>query len=206
MREVKPKIAIVDYGVGNLMSIRMGVERAGGHPIITRSMDEALEADALILPGVGAFKPAISFLQARRERLLKALRGGLPLLGICLGMQLLFQESVEGGLTQGLGIFPGRIVELPENVKKPHMGWNSIKILRETPILEGIRSGEYFYFVHSYVARELGGFTLATASYGVEFPAVVGEGNVYGTQFHPEKSGVQGLKILKNFVHNVCGK
>lgn len=199
----KPKIAIVDYGVGNLMSIRMGIKRAGGNSTITGSLKEALEADAIVLPGVGAFKPAMDFLQPHKDELLKSLSEGKPLLGICLGMQLLFKESLEKGLTSGLRLFQSRIVELPGRVKKPHMGWNSVKILRNNPLLEGVKSGEYFYFVHSYVAETLGDYTLATTNYGIEFPAVIGDGKIYGTQFHPEKSGPQGLKILKNFVWRI---
>ena len=199
----KPSIAIVDYGVGNLMSIRIGVERAGGLPTITGSLEEALEADGLILPGVGAFKPAMSFLQPHRERLLQALREGKPLLGICLGMQLLFEESLEKGLTRGLGLLKGKVVELPSGVKKPHMGWNTVKIVRGNPLLEGVKSNEYFYFVHSYVAEAEGEAVLATTIYGVEFPAVVGLDRTFGTQFHPEKSGPAGLRILKNFVWRV---
>ncbi len=199
-----PRVAIVDYGVGNLMSIRMGVERAGGLPKITANMDEALEADAIILPGVGAFKPAMRFLQPYRDRLIEALKGGKPLLGICLGMQLLFDESLEGGLTKGLGIFRGRVVPLPRGVRTPHMGWNSLKILRDNPLLEGVENGEYFYFVHSYYPDTVGNHILALTEYGVEFPAVVGEGKIYGTQFHPEKSGPQGLRILKNFVGRIA--
>jgi len=199
----KPKIAIVDYGVGNLMSIKMGIERAGGNSVITSSLNEALEADAIVLPGVGAFKPAMSFLQPYKDKLLNALKEGKPLLGICLGMQLLFEESLEKGLTPGLKFFKGKVVELPKGVKKPHMGWNSIKIVREAPLLEGVKTGEYFYFVHSYVAETPEEYSLATTDYGIEFPAVVGAGKVYGTQFHPEKSGLQGLKILKNFVWRV---
>jgi len=199
----KPSIAIVDYGVGNLMSIRMGVERAGGLPTTTKSLEEALEADGLILPGVGAFKPAMNFLQPHRERLLQALREGKPLLGICLGMQLLFEESLEKGLTRGLGLLKGKVVELPGGVKKPHMGWNTVKIVKENPLLEGVKNNEYFYFVHSYVVEAEGEAVLATTTYGVEFPAVVGFNRTFGTQFHPEKSGPAGLRILKNFVWRV---
>ncbi|RLI28565.1 imidazole glycerol phosphate synthase subunit HisH [Candidatus Bathyarchaeota archaeon] len=198
-----PKVAILDYGVGNLLSIKMGIQRGGGIPHITRDLKEALTLDALILPGVGAFKPAMSFLQPYKDKLLEALDEGKPLLGICLGMQLLFSESLEGGLTPGLNIFKGRIVPLPEGVKKPHMGWNSVKILRENPLLQGIPDGEYFYFVHSYYPETSGSHVLASTSYGVDFPCVVGEGKIFGTQFHPEKSGPQGLRILKNFIGRI---
>jgi glutamine amidotransferase len=168
----------------------------------------------VILPGVGAFAPAIERLeQLGLSAVLKEIASqNKPLLGICLGMQLLFEEGHEGGLvSRGLGLLPGRVREMGPGIKLPHMGWNTIKIVRQDPLLRGIKDGQYFYFVHSYQA-ELGGNSslsqeslLARATYGQVFPAVVGRNSVWGTQFHPEKSSSQGLQILSNFVDIVYG-
>ena len=205
MSRREPKIAIIDYGVGNLMSVRVGISRAGGEPFITGDVKEALEADAVVLPGVGAFRPAMQILEPYRKEILEAVREGKPFLGICLGMQLYFEESLEKGMTSGLKLIRGRIIPLPENVKRPHIGWNSIKIVKESKLLSGVRNGEYFYFVHSYYADAPAEATVAETEYGVSFPSVIEYGSLYGTQFHPEKSGPQGLRILKNFVEVASG-
>lgn len=205
MSKRKPKIAIVDYGVGNLMSVRVGIDRAGGEPLVTGDIVEALDADGVVLPGVGAFKPAMQILEPYKDRILRAVRERKPFLGICLGMQLYFEESLEEGVTSGLGLIKGRIVPLPGNVKRPHMGWNSIRIVRESRLLSRVKDGEYFYFVHSYYADAPSKVTVAETEYGVCFPSVIEYENLYGTQFHPEKSGPQGLRILKNFVGVVSG-
>jgi glutamine amidotransferase len=205
MTWAKPKIAIVDYGVGNLMSIKVSVERANGIPIITSDLQEALKADAIVFPGVGAFRPAMNVLEPYKNEILKAIGEGKPFLGICLGMQLYFEESLERGVTRGLGLIKGRVVSLPENVKRPHMGWNNIQIIRQGKLLQQIRDGEYFYFVHSYYAEAPANVVTAETIYGGKIPAVIEVGNLYGTQFHPEKSGVQGLKVLKNFIRVASG-
>jgi len=199
-----PKIAIVDYGVGNLRSVKNGLERAGAETTITHSPREIANSDALILPGVGAFIPAVKNLQPIKREVLNLVGEGKPLLGICLGMQLLFSRSYEGGVTEGLNFFEGEIVPLPNTVKTPHMGWNALEIVKDNLLLSGIEDGAYVYFVHSYVpkvkdTRDVVAYT----DYGVRFPSVIASGNVYATQFHPEKSSDNGLRILKNFVEIV---
>lgn len=196
----RPRIGIIDYGVGNLMSASKALELAGATPIITGRVEEALSLDALFLPGVGAFHPAMQALNPHQDVLKKALGEGKPLFGVCLGMELLFAESLEGGLGRGLGLFGGLVEELPPTVKRPHMGWNTIQIQKPHPILEGVGDGSYFYFVHSYYAKTETSGVIATTDYGWRFPVVVAEGKVFGTQFHPEKSGRAGLRILRNFI------
>jgi len=201
---MRPRIAILDYGVGNLRSVQKGLEHQGADAFITDRIEELRESDAVVLPGVGAFADAMARLRPF-EAELKALAVEKPILGICLGMQLLFQESEEGGLHRGLGLIEGRVVRLPKGLKAPHMGWNSLALLREGPLLKGIRGGEEFYFVHSYYAKTPAEAVLATTEYGLEIPAVVALGQIFGVQFHPEKSGGAGLTILKNFVSLASG-
>lgn len=194
---MKPKIAILDYGIGNLRSVERGLAHSGALPVVTRDKKVIVESDAVVLPGVGAFCDAMKNL----EKLEDAVREiDVPMLGICLGMQMYFTESEENGLHRGLDMMKGAVVLLPKNVKTPQMGWNSIKIKKKSRLLEGIKDGEYFYFVHSYYAKPKENVTIATTRYGIEFPAVVEKNNIYATQFHPEKSGKAGLKILENFV------
>jgi len=160
------------------------------------------EAGAVVLPGVGAFQGGMSSLRTRGflEPLQRWIESGKPLLGICLGFQLLCGESEEFGLHQGLNFFPGRVKRFPSGLKVPHMGWNSIRIEREIPLLQGIPQGSYFYFVHSYYLDGTDpSLVAATTEYGIPFPSVVGCGALYATQFHPEKSQRWGLRILKNF-------
>jgi glutamine amidotransferase len=199
---VKPKIAILDYGIGNLRSVERGLAYGGAAAMITSDAEVIESSDALVLPGVGAFCDAIKQLQ-KFEKILK--KNKKPVLGICLGMQLLFTESEEDGLHRGLNLMQGRVVKLPKSVKIPQMGWNSIDIKRKGALLEGIKDGEYFYFVHSYYAAPEEDVTIATAEYGVKFAAVVEKGNIYAAQFHPEKSGAAGLRVLKNFIDIVKG-
>jgi len=195
------RIAIVDYGVGNLHSIRRGLELAGAQTKVTHEPAEIAAADAIVLPGVGAFKSAMQELGANLDMLRQAVSAGRPLLGICLGMQLLLTWSEEDGHTEGLGLIPGEVVKLPHIQKVPHMGWNSLKIEREHPFLAGIQSDTHVYFVHSYFVRpEDEATVLATTVHGIKFPAVVARGSVIGTQFHPEKSGAAGLQMIRNFV------
>lgn len=196
---MRPRIAILDYGVGNLRSVQKGLEHQGADAFITEKIEALRDSDAVILPGVGAFADAMARL-GPFEAELKAQAMEKPLLGICLGMQLLFQESEEGGLHRGLGLLEGKVARLPPGLKIPHMGWNSLALAGKSPLLRGIKSGEEFYFVHSYYARSLPEVVLATTEYGLEIPAVVARGRIFGVQFHPEKSGGAGLTILKNFV------
>ena len=195
-------ISIVDYGIGNLRSVQKALEYIGLEGIITSDKESILNSQGIILPGVGAFPDAMDNLKAQGLDLIlkEAKDANKPILGICLGMQLLFDESDEIRLCQGLGFIPGKIKKLYGGVKIPHMGWNSLNIVNNNPILKGIKEEDYVYFVHSFYAEM--GFKenlIAECSYGIQVPAVVSRGNVYGTQFHPEKSGDVGIQILKNF-------
>lgn len=194
------KISIVDYGVGNLHSIRRGIELAGADARVTSDPTEIEAADAIVLPGVGAFDDAMSGLKEKFESIMDEVRDGKPLLGICLGMQLLLTRSEEGK-SMGLNIIPGEVVRLPNGLKVPQMGWNSLEIRREHPIIADISSGSYMYFVHSYYARPKDSSTiLATTDYGIGFPSIIARDSIIGVQFHPEKSSRIGLQMLKNFV------
>lgn len=196
-------IAVVDYGVGNLFSLVSSLRFIGVRAEVTADERVLREADGIILPGVGAFADAREKLRTSglepvvREEVAK----GKPFLGICLGMQMLFERSCEYGVHEGLGFIPGEVVplRLPEGMKVPHMGWNSLQILRECPLLAHVSNGEYVYYVHSYYATGCGAYTAAVSEYGVPVTGVVARGNVYGTQFHPEKSGDTGLMILRAF-------
>lgn len=199
------KVSIVDYGVGNLHSIRRGIELAGADAMVTSERTEIEAADAIVLPGVGAFESAMDGLKDKFGVIMEAVRAGKPLLGICLGMQLLLTRSEEGN-SEGLNIIPGEVVRLPSGLKVPHMGWNSLELRRENPILAGIASGSYMYFVHSYYARPEDSSTiLTTTDYGVEFPSIIVQDSIIGVQFHPEKSSKIGLQLLQNFVEMVKG-
>jgi len=195
-------IAIIDYGMGNLHSVSKAVERLGYEALVTSDRDRIAAADGAILPGVGAFGDAMDNL--RSTGLLEAVKAyassGKPLLGICLGMQLLFSESEEHGIHQGLNLLPGKVVRLNGQGKIPHMGWNRLTFHQPSPVLEGLEEG-HVYFVHSYKAlpeetRDL----LASTEYYEQVTAVVGRDNVYGMQFHPEKSGTLGMQLLSNFL------
>ena len=201
---MRPRIGIIDYGVGNLRSVQKGLSLKGAQPVITSEEEVLQGCDAFVLPGVGAFGDAMDRLSPLKDLLLDSL-DEKPILGICLGMQLFFEEGEEGGLHQGLGIMRGRVVRLPANVKVPQMGWNRVRVVKEARLMQGIKSGEYFYFVHSYYAVPEEDVTVASTHYGVEIPAVVEKGYALATQFHPEKSGDSGLKILENFVSMVRG-
>jgi glutamine amidotransferase len=195
-------IAIADYGVGNLRSVQKALERVGATAVVTGDPAVLDVARGVVLPGVGAFGDAMANLRARRllAPVLRQVDREKPLLGICLGMQLLFEESEEMGRHRGLGLLPGRVVRFPEgDLKVPHIGWNQLQMVGGA-VLEGTADGAYAYFVHSYyVAAEEPGDVLATTEYGVEFAAVVGRGKIWGAQFHPEKSQEVGLRLLKNF-------
>lgn len=207
-------IAIVDYGVGNLFSLKSSLGALGMDAVVTA--DEAIIrcADRVILPGVGAFGDAAERLERTGlDRMVKEVaQGGKPLLGICLGMQLLFEESEEYGLHQGLGLIPGRVVSMepvvPKEYKVPHIGWNALHFPKVRPadsLFQYIKEGECVYFVHSYYAADCEQSVIATAEYGPELTAAVRRGNVMGTQFHPEKSGRVGLNILRAFCEMEVG-
>jgi len=195
-------IAIVNYGVGNLKSVKRSLERLGATPLITLNVKDIVEADAIILPGVGSFKSAMEGLKPIIDDLLQAIRSGKPILGICLGLQLYFEWSEEGGGIKGLGLIEGHVDKLPGNVKVPHMGWNTIEIEAQSPLIEGVPDKSYVYFVHSYkVNPKNREHVIATTSYGVRFPSIIeAKPLIFGTQFHPEKSGKIGLAMLKNFI------
>ncbi len=196
-------IAIIDYGVGNLFSLSQSLKKIGANCIITNDKSQIKVADKLILPGVGAFGDAITRLRScGLDKLIKdECLNGKPLLGICLGMQLLFDKSYEYGEHDGLGLISGEILPLKDYVtglKIPHMGWNALKIYDDNPLLNETKQGEYVYFVHSFFAKCNEGLS-ATTDYGLEVTAVVRKNNIFGMQFHPEKSGEAGLKILAQF-------
>ena len=196
-------IAVVDYGVGNLFSLVSSLRFIGAHAEVTADARALSRADGIILPGVGAFADARAKLRSSgaEEALLREVAGGKPFLGICLGMQMRFERSYEYGVHEGLGLIPGEVVpfSLPADMKVPHMGWNGLNILRPCPLLAYVSNGEYVYYVHSYHATGCGAYTAAVSEYGIPVTGVVARGNVYGTQFHPEKSGETGLNILRAF-------
>lgn len=194
------KIAIVDYGAGNIRSVERGLAFVGTPGKMTGDPGEIETADAIVLPGVGAFEACMRQVAPLQKVLTERIEAGVPFLGICLGMQMLYQESEEGGLIKGLGIVPGRVTRFNGRLKVPHMGWNSLCVKKGHPLLEGIPEGSYVYFVHSYRAG-VNDSTVAATEYGGEFTAIVANdaGNAVGTQFHPEKSGATGLRMLKNF-------
>ena len=204
-------IAVVDYGVGNLRSVQKALEQVGAGATVTSRAADLDAARGIVLPGVGAFGDGMASLHARglAAPVVEQVQRGKPLLGICLGMQMLFEESDEMGRHAGLGLLPGRVVRfVDEALKVPHVGWNRLRIQKQAgphPLLAGIAPGAYAYFVHSYypVPAEAGD-VLATTEYGVEFASVVGRGQVWGAQFHPEKSQEVGLRILANFAR-LCG-
>jgi glutamine amidotransferase len=197
-------LAIIDYQMGNLRSVQKGFERVGHAATITSEPEVIAAADKIVLPGVGAFGDAMAELRRRNliEPICDSIRAGKPFLGICLGLQLLFDVGYEGGRHEGLGILPGECVrfELPPQYKVPHMGWNQLQIARRGPLLRDTPDGEHFYFVHSYyVAPQDDSVIAARADYGDPFCAMVWRDNLYATQFHPEKSQAAGLQILANF-------
>ncbi|MED4224435.1 imidazole glycerol phosphate synthase subunit HisH [Neobacillus cucumis] len=197
-------IGIVDYGMGNLFSVSKALERLGADYFISADREKLLSADALILPGVGSFRDAMDRLQV--ETIKEFAATGKPLLGICLGMQLLFEESEENGPTKGLGLLPGKVRRFKgttaegETYKVPHMGWNRLEFVQESPLLKELDE-DYVYFVHSYfVDAEGNDALLAKADYHEQVSAVVGRENIYGMQFHPEKSSKLGMALLNNFL------
>jgi glutamine amidotransferase len=199
-------IAIVDYGVGNLGSVTKAFARVGAPAVLSGDPATLRSAQALVLPGDGAFGATMAEVRDRglSDVLLEAARGGRPLLGICVGMQLLFEESEEHGRHAGLGLLPGRVRRLPGPLPVPHMGWNRLRPLRPHPLLDGLAAGSHVYFVHSYYCDAPADVTIATTDYGLEFPAVVARDNVVGMQFHPEKSQGVGLSLVETFAR-WCG-
>lgn len=195
-------IAIVDYGMGNLKSVEKGFKKVGISATVTSDPKVVVNARAVVLPGVGAFRDCIRNLTdlSLTEAVVTAINKGKPFLGICLGLQVLFSESEEFGTCKGLDIFRGKVVRFQEGLKVPHMGWNTVKIVNRPPILSEIEDNAYFYFVHSfYVVPEDKGIIATTTDYGTDFTSMVWKDNVFATQFHPEKSQEAGLKVLAGF-------
>lgn len=199
-------LAIIDYGVGNLFSLQCSLKKIGVEAVVTSDADVIKNADRIILPGVGAFGDAAKKLRSSGlvELITEEAKSGKPFLGICLGMQLLFEKGFEYGEHEGLGFLKGNVIPLenkiPENFNIPHMGWNALDFVGEkSPIFKYINNGDFVYFVHSFYATDCDDSVIATSEYGIPVTAAVGKGNIFGCQFHPEKSGDVGLNILKAF-------
>lgn len=202
------KLVIVDYGAGNLHSVARAVQDQGVRPLITTGPRYLDDAEALIVPGVGAAEDTMHNLRTHGliEPIKEYIASGRPFLGVCMGQQALFDYSEEDGEHECLGVLPGRIVRIPDVVKVPHMGWNRVRFIRQHPIFDGIPDNSYFYFVHSYVPQpDDPSVVIGETDYGVTFPSVVGRDNVVATQFHPEKSGEMGLRMYGNFLRIASG-
>lgn len=199
-------IAIINYGMGNLRSVQKAFEYVGAKAAIVDRPEEVKNAERIVLPGVGAFGDAMYNLKAAEliDPIVEAISDGRPFLGICLGLQLMFAESEEMGQHRGLDILPGTVKRFSEGERVPQIGWNEVRIQRETPLLAGVPDGSYFYFVHSYfVAPERNEDVVGITDYGIDYVSIAGRERAFGVQFHPEKSQDAGLKILKNFAELV---
>lgn len=196
------KVTLIDYGAGNVPSVARAFHRLGGEAEITSDAERVAAAQALVLPGVGHCRALMGALDQRglREPLVAAIRGGTPFLGICLGLQALYESSEESPELRGLNLLAGSVTRLPDGVKLPHMGWNQLRVRRQSRLLEGISAEAYFYFAHSYAGLNCGAECTATCEHGREFPAVVERENIHAVQFHPEKSGEAGARLLGNFL------
>jgi imidazole glycerol-phosphate synthase subunit HisH len=201
-------IAIVDYGIGNLGSVTKGFRHAGAETLLTGDPERLRAAGALVLPGDGAFGATMDEIRKRElvPVLLEAAAKGIPILGICIGMQVLFEESEEHGRHQGLGLLPGRVRRFDGDLPVPHMGWNRLRRRRPHPLLDGFEDGGYVYFVHSYFCDAPDDVVIATSDYGRDFAAIAGRDNVLGVQFHPEKSQAVGLAMVDRFVRQVAAQ
>ena len=203
-------IAVIDYGVGNLFSLTASLKYLGAETVVTNRSEDIAKADRIILPGVGAFEDAAAKLRATGlvDTIMRETAAGKPLLGICLGMQLLFEESHEYGVHKGLGLIKGIVASIDEDLKKqgitdlkvPHIGWNALDFKEDEPLFKYIKQGDCVYYVHSFYGRDCEDSTIATSMYGIKITGAVRNGSVYGTQFHPEKSGDVGLNILRAFM------
>ncbi len=196
------RVTIVDYGAGNVPSVERALQRLGADSQRTNSVECIARSEALLLPGVGHIAALVRALDEQKLRapLLDAIHRGVPFLGICLGLQVLYESSEEAPQLHGLHVLPGSVSALPSNVKLPHMGWNQVAEKRESRLLQGIHKEAYFYFAHSYAARDSNEAAVATCSHGAEFAAVLEQQNIFAVQFHPEKSGVPGARVLQNFL------
>lgn len=203
-------IAVIDYGVGNLFSLTASLKYLGAETVVTNRSEDIEKADRIILPGVGAFEDAAAKLRATGlvDTIMKETAAGKPLLGICLGMQLLFEESHEYGVHKGLGLIKGTVASIDEDLKEqgitdlkvPHIGWNALDFKEDELLFKYIKQGDCVYYVHSFYGRDCEESTIATSMYGIKITGAVRNGSVYGTQFHPEKSGDVGLNILRAFM------
>jgi imidazole glycerol phosphate synthase glutamine amidotransferase subunit len=198
------KVTLIDYGAGNVPSVERALQKLGAESMCAKSPDGIQGAEALLLPGVGHFGALIRALDEHglRGPLLDAVSRGVPFLGICLGLQALYDSSAEASELSGLRLLPGQIQALPADVKLPHMGWNQVRATRPSQLLEGIEPGAHFYFAHSYaaIAKNQDASTVATCTHGAEFVAILERGNICAVQFHPEKSGTSGARLLQNFL------
>jgi len=197
------KVVIVDFGAGNLHSVSRAVVNAGTRPLVTSNPSYLDDAEAVIVPGVGAAADTMSNLRASGfvEPIRDYIASGRPFLGVCMGQQALFEVSEEGGEHECLGILPGRVVRFSNGLKVPHMGWNQVRIVKQHPIFEGVDDGSYFYFVHSYYPQPADpDVVIGETEYGVTFASVIARDNIVATQFHPEKSGEAGLRMYANFL------
>lgn len=200
-----PRAVIINYGVGNLFSIKCSLERAGFNVIIDADRRSLSGIDAIVLPGVGNFGAVAKNIRELKNDLLELIRESIPVLGICLGMQLLFEESEES-YGAGLSVLSGKVIKLPNSVRIPHMGWNTLKDIKPVDILDGTGEEDYFYFAHSYHAVPVNKDIIAAKTeHGVKFAAVIAQKNIFGVQFHPEKSGEPGEQLIKNFMKIVKG-
>ena len=199
------KVVIVDYGAGNLPSVERAFRSLGAETERATEPNQIAEAKAIILPGVGHFAAFVAGLRERNlaGSLRDANNSGVPILGICLGLQAMFASSEEAPGESGLGFFPQEILALPANVKSPHIGWNQVRLTRESSLLNGIPSGAYFYFAHSYAAPATADSTVAACDHGFAFAAVIESNNLGAVQFHPEKSGEAGAQVLRNFLESI---
>jgi glutamine amidotransferase len=193
------RVALIDYGAGNLTSVRKGLAAAGAAVFTPASPTDFARAEAVVVPGVGHFRATDPLDAAWRSALAVIMERRIPLLGICLGLQWLFEGSSEAPGVAGLGVLPGRCTRLPDDLKVPHVGWNSLEIVRPSRLLDGIETGTQVYFTHSYAAPVTSA-CVATTTHGSRFASVVEAPGVYGVQFHPEKSGDAGIRILRNFL------
>ena len=201
-------IAIIDYGMGNLRSVERAFEYVGAEAVVTAHRETIEAASAVVLPGVGAFGKAMSNLERAglTDVIRQVIARGTPFLGICLGLQLLFEQSDEMGQHRGLSVFAGQVKRFEVGLKVPQIGWNQIRIQRASPLLEGVADGSYAYFVHSYyIAPANPKIVLASTDYEIDYASIIGQDNVFGIQFHPEKSQAVGLRILRNFTALVEG-
>jgi imidazole glycerol phosphate synthase glutamine amidotransferase subunit len=199
------KITIIDYGAGNLPSVERALKALGAETERATEPAQVGSAEAIVLPGVGHFSAFVAGLRERSltSSLRAAFDSGVPMLGICLGLQAMYASSEEAPGDEGLGFFPGEVRALPTNVKSPHIGWNQVQRMQASKLLCGVPLDAYFYFAHSYAAPPTGAQTVATCNHGIPFAAVIEQGNLLGVQFHPEKSGETGARLLRNFLESV---